>query len=124
MEPQAHADGVQDLGYSPVPSPLEILDELFYRTAKGIPADDIAAPHVLAEARALTLRTSKENGIPAIGTLMPPNPSSAGEVPEVCVEFEGYSFALSMARVNGKPYLTAMRQRVDCPDPQGAHTHR
>ena len=64
--------GVEDLGYSPVPSPLEIVDEVFSRTAKGIPADDIAAPQVVAQARALVRRMPKEeNGVPAMGVLMP-----------------------------------------------------
>ena len=59
--------GVEDLGYSPVPSPLEIVDEVFYRTAKGIPADDIAAPQVVAQARALVRRMPKEKGSPRHG---------------------------------------------------------
>ena len=98
--------GVQDLGYSPVPSPLEAMDELFYRTAKGIPADDVAAPPVLAEARALMRRTPKENGIPSLGTLMPPYPDAARGVTVFYADFESYGLAFSMGRVKGKPYLT------------------
>ena len=107
--------GVEDLGYSPVPSPLEIVDEVFYRTAKGIPADDIAAPQVLAQARALVRRMPKENGVPAMGVLMPPYPTFVGDVAEVCVDLEGYGLALSITRVNGKPYLAAVRQPTHCP---------
>ena len=59
--------GVEDLGYSPVPSPLEIVDEVFSRTAKGIPADDIAAPQVVAQARALVRRMPKEKRSPRHG---------------------------------------------------------
>ena len=110
--------GVEDLGYSPVPSPLEIVDEVFYRTAKGIPADDIAAPQVVAQARALVRRMPKENGVPAMGVLMPPYPNFVGDVAEVCVDLEGYGLALSIARVNGKPHLAAMRQRTHCPAPR------
>ena len=80
--------GVQDMGYSSVPSPLEAMDELFYRTAKGIPADDVAAPPVLAQARALMRRRPKENGIPTLGTLMPPYPDPAGDAAEFCADFE------------------------------------
>jgi hypothetical protein len=109
--------GVQDLGYSPVPSPLEAVDELFYRTATGMPAADIATVPVLAEARALMRRTPKENGIPTLGTLMPPYPNPTGDAAEFCANFEDFSLIFSMARVNGKPYLTAMKQRTHCPDP-------
>jgi hypothetical protein len=108
--------GVQDLGYSPVPSPLEIIDELFYRTASDMPADDIAASQVLARARALVLEMPKENGIPALGTLAPPYPNLEGPA-EFCVEFEGYGYGLafSMGTAQGKPYLKAMRQQARCP---------
>jgi len=112
--------GVQDLGYSPVPSPLEALDELFYRTAKGIPADDIATAPVLAQAHALMRRAPKEKGIPTLGTLMPPYPNPAGDAAEFCADFEDFGLAFSMRRVNGKPYLTAMKQRAHCPDPRVA----
>jgi hypothetical protein len=110
--------GVEDLGYSPVPSPLEIVDEVFYRTAKGIRADDIAAPQVVAQARALVRRMPKESAVPAMGVLMPPYPNFVGDVAEVCVDLEGYGLALSIARVNGKPYLATMRQRTHCPAPR------
>jgi hypothetical protein len=112
--------GVQDLGYSPVPSALETIDELFYRTAKGLPADDVATPQVLAQARALIRRTPKENGIPTLGTLMPPYPNPAGDAAEFCADFEDYGLAFSMRRVQGKPYLTAMKQRIHCPYPRVA----
>jgi hypothetical protein len=109
--------GVQDLGYSPVPSPLETMDELFYRTAKGIPADDIAASAVLAQARALMRRVPKENGVPALGTLMPPYPNPTGDAAEFCADFglDGFGLAFSIGQLNGKPYLTAMKQRAHCP---------
>jgi len=110
--------GVEDLGYSPVPSPLEALDELFYRTAAGIPAEDIAAPQVLAQARALMRRVPKVNGIPSLGTLMPPYPSPARDTADLCVDFEDFGLAISMESLHGKPYLTAMKQRAHCPDPE------
>jgi hypothetical protein len=109
--------GVEDLGYSPVSSPLEMVDEVFYRTAKGMPADDIAAPQVVAQARALMRRMPKKNGLPAMGVLMPPYPNFVGDAAEVCVDFEDHGLALSITQVNGKPYLAAMRQRTYCPDP-------
>ena len=109
--------GVQDLGYSPVPSPLEALDELFYRTSSGIPADDVAAPPVLAK-RVLIRRMSKENGIPDLGRLMPPYPDPGGGAGEFCADFRDGGLAFSMGRVNGKPYLTAMKQRAHCPEPR------
>jgi hypothetical protein len=107
--------GVQDLGYSPVPSPLEALDELFYRTAKGMPADDIATAQVLAQARELMRRMPKENGIPTLGTLMPPYPNQAGDAAEFCADFDGYGLAFAMRRVHGAPYLTSMKKRTGCP---------
>jgi len=109
--------GVQNLGYSPVPSPLEALDELFYRIAKGMPAEDVATPQVLAQARALVRRAPKENGIPTLGTLMSTSPDPAGGATEFCADFEESSLAFSMERVNGKPYLTAMKERTHCPSP-------
>lgn len=110
--------GVQDLGYSPVPSPLETVDELFYRIAKGIPADDVAAAPVLAQARALMRRMPQENGVPTLGTLMPPYPNPAGDAADFCADFalDGFGLEFSMRKLNGKPYLTAMRQRAHCPD--------
>ncbi len=110
--------GVQDLGYSPVPSPLEALDELFYRTAKGIPAGDLATPPVLAEARLMVRRASKENGIPDMGGLMPPYPDPAGGAGEFCADFQDRGLAFSVEKVHGKPYLTAMKQRTHCPQPR------
>ena len=54
-----------------------------------------------------------------MGVLMPPYPNFVGDVAEVCVDFEGYGLALSIARgVNGKPYLATMRQRTHCPAPR------
>jgi hypothetical protein len=112
--------GVQDLGHSPVPSPLETMDELFYRTANGIPADDVATPPVLAQAGALIRRMPKENGVPILGTLMPPYPKPAGDADEFCADFDGFGLAFSMGRLNGKAYLTAMKQRAHCPEPRAA----
>jgi hypothetical protein len=107
--------GVQDLGYSPVPSALEAVDELFYRTAMGMPANDIATAQVLAQARALMRRMPKENGIPTLGTLMPPFPNPAGDAAEFCADFDGYGLAFAMRRVHGAPYLTSMKRRTGCP---------
>ena len=115
--------GVQDLGYSPVPLALETVDELFYRISKDLPADDIATPPVLAQARALMRRTPKEKGIPTLGTLMPPYPNPAGDAAEFCADFEDYGLAFSMRRVNGKPFLTAMKQRTHCPHPRVAQVN-
>lgn len=108
--------GVQDLGYSPVPSALETMDELFFNTATGIAADDVATPQVLSQARALLRRLPKENGTPSLGTLMPPYPNPAGDAVEFCATFDDFGLAFSMRRVHGQPYLTAMKQRDGCPD--------
>ena len=112
--------GVQDLGYSPVPTPLEAMDELFYRTAKGMPADDVATAQVQAQARALMRRMPKENGIPTLGTLMPPCPNPTGDAAEFCAGFDGYGLAFAMRRVHGAPYLTSMKKRTGCPGPRVA----
>lgn len=53
-----------------------------------------------------------------MGVLMPPYPNFVGDVAEICVDLEGYGLALSIARVNGKPYLATMRQRTHCPAPR------
>ena len=105
--------GVEDMGYSPVSSPLEALDELFCRTAKGLPADDVAARPVLAQVREVLSRTPRENGLPTLGTLMSPYP--AENAPEFCVDFEDFGLDFSGARVNGKFFLTAMRELSHCP---------
>jgi hypothetical protein len=96
------------------------MDELFYRTANGIPADDVATPPVLAQAGALIRRMPKENGVPILGTLMPPYPKPAGDADEFCADFDGFGLAFSMGRLNGKAYLTAMKQRAHCPEPRAA----
>lgn len=115
--------GVQDLGYSPVPSPLEPLDEIFFRTAKGIPAGDLATPPVLAKARVMVRRAPKENGIPTVGGLMPPYPDVVRGAGEFCADFEDFGLAFSMQKVNGRPFLTAIKQITRCPTPPVAQTN-
>jgi len=108
--------GIQDLGYSPVSSALETMDELFYRTENGLNTDDMATPEVRKKTRALLRRSPKASGLPSLGTLMPPYPNPSGDAAGFCAEFEEYGLRFSTKIVRDKRYLTGMRQLANCPD--------
>ena len=106
--------GVEDLGKTPIVLELEIIDELFYRTARVMPADDIASPDAQSQARALIRQLPKENGLPTLGSLMTTTSKPIGSVTKFCFEAE-YSVLFTIRQVEGKPYVVSLKQLDYCP---------
>jgi hypothetical protein len=106
--------GVEDLGKTPVVSELETIDELFYRIARVMAADDIASPEAQSQARALIRQQPKESGLPAFGSLMTTTSKPVGSVTKFCFEAD-YSMLFTIKRVEGKPYVVSLKQIDYCP---------
>jgi hypothetical protein len=75
--------GVEDRGKTPVFSELEIIDELFYRIARMLSADDLASSEAQSQAHHLIRQQPKEHGLPNFGSLMTTTSKSAGDVDQI-----------------------------------------
>ena len=106
--------GIEDLGKTPIVSELETIDELFFRVARSMPADDIATPQVRNRARALIRQMPKNDGLPSLGSIMPFKAKSLGSITRFCFDAD-YSLSFTLKRLQGKPFIMSMEQLDYCP---------